>query len=117
ALGNCYLSKGDLVAAETYFEQTKQSAEKNKDIIRYAKALGDLARVEISRKNWQKAEELLLKDIALSVNNGDNRNAMFAQLQLGKLYWEKGDIEQAYTALTAAKQYAASKTYLKGYEK
>lgn len=117
ALGNCYLSKGDLVAAETYFEQTKQSAEKNKDIIRYAKALGDLARVEISRKNWQKAEELLLKDIALSVNNGDNRNAMFAQLQLGKLYWEKGDIEQAYTALTTAKQYAASKTYLKGFEK
>lgn len=117
ALGNSYLKKDDLNKAEFYFKQTKQNALQNKDEVRYAKALGDLARVYKRNKNWQPAEALLLEDIALSKKHKDHRNTTFAQLQLGKLYWQKGDINKAHQTLTAAKQYASSKTYLKGFEK
>ncbi len=116
ALGNCYLNKDDLNKAETYFEQTKQNALQNQDEMRYAKALGDLARVYKRKKNWQQAERLLLEDIRLSELHNSNRNVIFARLQLGKLYLEKGDIDKAYQTLTAAKQYASNKTYLKGFQ-
>ena len=117
ALGNCYLNKGEVALAETYFEKTCLSAKKNKDTLRYAKALGDLAKVAIKHKNWQKGEKLLLEDIQISESNSNNRNAMYAKLQLGKLYLENGHYDKAYKTLTEARTFAASKSYLKGYEK
>lgn len=115
-IGNCYLETNQLHKAESYQIKSKNSALKNKDTLRYAKVLGDLARINIKRKNWTKAEELLLEDISLSEQAGNDRNTMFAQLQLGKMYWEKEDIDKAYNTLKKVQQYAGSKSYLKGFE-
>ncbi|MBB1140745.1 hypothetical protein [Myroides sp. WP-1] len=117
ALGTNYLYKNELVTAEKYFLQTKQSAIANQDSIRYAKALGDLARVEIIRSNWEKAEKLLLEDIAISEQLGESRNEMFAQLQLGKMYLKQDKTALAKQTLLQVKHFAHSKTYLKIYEK
>jgi len=117
ALGANYFYKKDLTSAEQYFIQTKQQAILIQDSIRYAKALGDLARVEMIRRNWEKAERLLLEDIEISKKIREYRNEMFAQLQLGKLYLKQGQVDQAKQTVLAAKHYAASKKYLKIYEK
>ena len=115
-IGNCYIDMKEPDKAEVYQLKAKKSALLNKDDIRYAKVLGDLARIEIIRKNWNKAEKLLLEDIGLSEQTKNDRNTMFARLQLGKMYWEKGATEKALTTLNQVQQYAASKSYLKGFE-
>lgn len=116
-IGILYLEKDSLLQATHFFEQTKRYALQSHDTLRYAKALGDLARVHIKKENWDEAEVLLLEDIALSIKKGNDRNTMFARLQLGILYWKKGDVAKALTTLTQVQQYASSKSYLKGYEK
>ena len=115
-IGNCYTDMIQLDKAEFYQLKAKKSALQNKDDIRYAKVLGDLARIEIIRKNWDKAEKLLLEDIVLSEQTKNDRNTMFARLQLGKMYWKKGDTEKALVTLNQVQQYAGSKNYLKGFE-
>jgi len=115
-IGNLYLEINQLNKAESYYIKSKNSALKSKDTLRYAKVLGDLARINIKRKNWAKAEDLLLEDISLSEQAGNHRNTMFARLQLGKMYWEKEDINKAYNTLKKVHGYACSKSYLKGFE-
>jgi len=115
-IGNCYLDINKLDQAESYNLRAQKSALKSKDTLRYAKVLGDLARINIKRKNWEKAEKLLNEDISLSEQTGNDRNTMFAQLQLGKMYWEKADINKAYNTLRKVQQFAGSKSYLKGFE-
>src|SRR5690606_2377575 len=115
-IGSCYLDLNELSKAESYLLKAQKSALENKDTLRYAKVLGDLARIDIKRKNWEQAEKLLHQDISLSEQAGSDRNTMFARLQLGKMYWEKSDIEKAYNTLQKVQQYARSKSYLKGFE-
>ncbi len=115
-IGSCYLDLNELSKAESYLLKAQKSALENKDTLRYSKVLGDLARIDIKRKNWEQAEKLLHQDISLSEQAGSDRNTMFARLQLGKMYWEKSDIEKAYNTLQKVQQYARSKSYLKGFE-
>lgn len=115
-IGNCYLDINKLDKAESYYLKAQKSALKSKDTLRYAKVLGDLARINIKQKNWEHAEELLHEDILLSEQVGNDRNTMFARLQLGKMYWEKADITKAYSTLKKVQQYAGSKSYLKAFE-
>lgn len=115
-IGNCYLNLKELNKAESYYLKAQKSALKSKDTLRSAKVLGDLARINIKQKNWDKAEELLHEDISLSEQVGNDRNTMFARLQLGKMYWEKADVHKAYNILKKVQQYAGSKSYLKGFE-
>lgn len=115
-IGNSYLELNKHDKAETFLLKAKKAALKSKDNLRYAKVLGDLARILIERKNWEKAEALLKEDITLSEQEGSDRNTMFARLQLGKMYWEKGDVSKAYNTLNKVQQYAESKSYLKGFE-
>ncbi|HUH25158.1 MAG TPA: tetratricopeptide repeat protein [Flavobacterium sp.] len=117
AIGALYLEQNQLSEAFDFFEKTKQYALQNNDTLRYAKALGDLARIHIKRENWDEAEALLQQDITLSTIKRNDRNTMFARLQLGTLYWKKGDVNKALSILTQVEQYAGSKSYLKGYEK
>ena len=115
-IGNCYLELNKLDIAETFFLKAKKTALKNKENTRYAKILGDVARVQIERKNWNEAEILLKEDIMLSEKEGSDRNTMFARLQLGKMYWKKGDEIKANNTLNKVLEYTASKSYLKGFE-
>ncbi|WP_158963719.1 tetratricopeptide repeat protein [Myroides fluvii] len=117
ALGANYFNKKDFITAEKYFIRTKESAITAQDSIRYAKAIGDLARIEITRSNWKKAEQLLLEDIAISARIGEFRNEMYAQLQLSKMYFKQGLLAEAKQTLLEVKTYADSKSYLKIYAK
>jgi len=116
SIGNIYLAQNSLTLAEDYFTQTKKQANIHKHEVRYAKALGDIARVHIKQKKWLSAEALLLEDIALSEKNKSDRNIMFAKIQLGDLYLEKGDLEKAKSTLLQTRQYIASKNYLQSFD-
>lgn len=115
-IGSCYFELNQLDKAEKFYLKAEKSALKNKENLRYAKVLGNLARVQIERKNWEEAEILLKKDIMLSEEEGSDRNTMFARLQLGKMYWKKGDEVKANNTLNKVLEYTASKSYLKGFE-
>ena len=115
-IGSCYFEINQLDKAEKFYLKAEKSALKNKENLRYAKVLGNLARVQIERKNWEEAEILLKKDIMLSEEEGSDRNTMFARLQLGKMYWKKGDEVKANNTLNKVLEYTASKSYLKGFE-
>ncbi len=67
-------------------------------------------------RNWEKAEEYLLKDISISKQHNSQRNTMFAQIQLGNLYYKKNNLDKALAVLNPAEKYAQSKSNLKGFE-
>lgn len=115
-LGHCSAKKNKLPEAKKYFAQTLKIAEKNGDEVRYAKALGSLAEVEFSNKNYDKAISLLEQDIEISEKNKSNQNTMYALIVLSRIYFEKGDIESAEKHLEKAKKYSQSKSYFKSSE-
>ncbi len=117
SLGNNYFEKKEYNKAFYYFEQTKTYAIQNNDQIRYAKALGDLALVYIQQKNYPKAIELLKKDIEISTQLKEDRNNMFAQIRLGKLYLQLQQIDDAKIVLNKAKNYSVTKQYLNTFSK
>lgn len=117
AIGAIYLKKSVLDEAEKYFLRTIESANKTADEVRHAKALGELAAIYDRRGEKDKALSFLLEDIGISEKNGDTRNTMYAQIQLGKVYFANGNLEKAAEIIEKAFPYAASKSYLKGFEK
>lgn len=116
-LGRLYLEENDLETAESFFLHTVEISTKYGDEKRYAKSLGELATIHNLRGNSAKAQELLIEDVEISKRNNGTRNTMYAQIQLGKLYFEHGEYTKAEKILNEALIYAESKLYLKGFEK
>lgn len=116
ALGFCSAENNKLTEAENYYRQTLAVAKKSNDEVRYAKALGSIAELEIKKKNYSKAIALLEKDIAISESEGNNQNTMYALTVLSKAYLEKGNVDQAEKHLQLAQNYAQSKSYFKSSE-
>ena len=116
SLGFCSAQTNKLDEAENYFTQTLKIAQKSGDEVRYAKALGSLAELELKRKNYNKAISLLEKDIEISEKNKNNQNTMYALTVLSKIYFEKGDIKNAEKYLETAKNYSLSKSYFRSSE-
>ena len=116
SLGRNYAKNGNSKLANKYYNETLRISKINNDEIRYAKVLGDLASLFEQNKNWAKAEEYLLKDIAISKESDGKRNTMFAQIQLGNLYYKRSDYQKALEVLDPAEEYAKSKNNLKGFE-
>lgn len=117
ALGALYMKTKDYEKAQDHFLHSLEVAKKTSDEVRYAKALGELALIHHQRGESEMAVEFLLKDIKLSEKNDNKRNTMYAQIQLGRLYFDLGELKKAQDILSGALQYAKTKTYLKGYEK
>ncbi len=115
-LGANYREMGNIALAENYFNATLKISKANNDQVRYAKALGDLAFLYEQKGNWKKAEDYFLQDITISKKYNSDRNTMFAQIQLGNLYYKTNKLSQALLVLNEAEKYAASKTNLKGFE-
>ncbi|WP_312075260.1 tetratricopeptide repeat protein [Chryseobacterium sp.] len=115
-LGYCYLQKNQYQKAEDYFTKTLATAKLAKDEVRYAKALGSLAELEMKRKNYDKAINLLKNDIQISEKNKSDQNTMYALTVLSKIYFEKGDIHNAEKHLLEAKNYSTSKSYFRSSE-
>ncbi|MFV0149117.1 hypothetical protein OBJ95_00065 [Empedobacter falsenii] len=117
AIGHIFLDKGDLINARQYFNLTKKYALENNDKIRYAKALGDIAIIQIQNKEYDLAIENLLRDIKISRETKNDRNLMYANIQLGELYLQLNRIDDAILTLNEAKEYTSGKAYLNSYEK
>ena len=116
SLGCVALISEDYPQAQHYLENSRKTAIQNKDDLQYAKATGELGILQKRLGNFSLAEQLLLEDIEISNKIQENRNLMYARIQLGELYLENNQIDKAYTALNKALKYAQTKAYLKGYE-
>lgn len=115
AIGQHYLKINDLDKAKDYFLKTMIYSKRNVDEIRYAKSLGDLATVYKIQKNYNEAIKYLKEDILISKKNNNDRNTMYAEILLGKIYLEKGNLKEATEILNTAHNYASQKEYLKSY--
>lgn len=116
AIGAYYLQEDDLNHAEKYLIESRDLSLKVQDELRYAKALGDLASIYEKRGNIELAETMLLEDIAISDRLGEQRNKMYAEIQLAKIYLKTNKINEARATINKAYTFAKSKSYLKGYE-
>jgi len=71
-------SGGDTAQAMKNFEIAQNLALSEKDSLRYAKTLGNQARIYEGMKDYQKALSLLDKDLEISKSLGNNKNTIFA---------------------------------------
>lgn len=116
AIGAYYLQENDLDHAEKHLIEARDLSLKIHDELRYAKALGDLASIYEKRGLNELAETMLLEDIAISERLDEQRNKMYAEIQLAKIYLKSNKITEASTTIHKAYTFAKSKSYLKGYE-
>jgi hypothetical protein len=116
SIGIAYLNLNELKKAESTLKKAEFYALQYKHEVRYAKILGDLARVYIAQNKLDKAKNLLITDIQISIVHNQSRNTMFAQLQLGSVYLKLKQINEAKQTLLEALSYAETKPYLRGYE-
>lgn len=117
SLGNSYLKVDSISQAKKYFTLASEQALKTGDSLRYAKSLGGLAKVWEIQGDKDKAQEYFLKDINLSKVLKEDRNLMYAQIQLGKLYYANQMYEQAEKVWKQAYEISKSKSYLLGYQR
>lgn len=114
-IGSSYYKMGAVENARNYFMKAKEVSLENNNQVRYAKTLGDLALIHFDQKEYQKAIELLQKDIEISIKNKADRNTMYAQILLSKVYVETKNFNKAKQTLALANDYVSSKNYLKSY--
>ena len=114
-IGSSYYKMGAVENARNYFMKAKEVSLENNNQVRYAKTLGDLALIHFDQKEYQKAIELLQKDIEISIKNKADRNTMYAQILLSKVYVETKNFDKAKQTLALANDYVSRKNYLKSY--
>lgn len=114
-IGSSYYKMGAVENARNYFMKAKEVSLENNNQVRYAKTLGDLALIHFDQKEYQKAIELVQKDIEISIKNKADRNTMYAQILLSKVYVETKNFDKAKQTLALANDYVSSKNYLKSY--
>lgn len=102
--------------AEKHFSQALEIAERQRDTIRIAKIYGNQALLYWELKQGNKAIGLLLKDIEFSKKGNALQNQMFAQIALGKIYWQQNKPEQSEKTLKEAYNIALSKDTYKSSE-
>lgn len=116
SLGCVYLISDDYKQAQFYLEESRKVATQNNDKIQYAKATGELGLLHKKLGDLKLAKKLLKEDIEISDKIQEDRNSMYARIQLGTLLIETKELENASIELYKALDYAQSKEYLKGYE-
>jgi len=114
-IGSSYYKTGAVENARNYFIKAKEVSLENNDKVRYAKTLGDLALIHFDQKEYQKAIALLQQDIEISIQNNADRNTMYAQILLSKVYVETNEFDKAKQTLALANKYVLTKEYLKSH--
>lgn len=114
-IGSSYYKLGAVENARNYFIKAREVSLENNDKVRYAKTLGDLALIHFDQKEYQKAILLLQQDIEISIQNNADRNTMYAQILLSKVYVETNEFDKAKQTLALANEYVLSKDYLKSH--
>lgn len=116
-IGSYYWRNGDFTEAKKYIEQSREQSKKYGYNVRYAKTLGDLAQIHLHQNEFEKAEKLLKEDIRISQAEKSDRNTMFAQILLSKLYIKTNELEKSKEILANVESYVKDKYHLKTYEK
>lgn len=111
-----YIKINNYNKALLYLEKTKVAANNINDKVRYAKALGDIALIEATRKNYEKAINLLKEDIAISDKENSDRNKMFAEIRLATIYIDMKRYDDSKKLCIDALDYIKTKTYLASFE-
>lgn len=111
ALGLHYYEAGDIRKAEIYFNQAKKIAESVNDEFRYAKALGNLALIYAKRGQTKAAKQLILEDIEISERLSEEQNTMYAYTELGEVFLQEKNFNDAEKALAKAAEIAKTKSY------
>ncbi|MBA5794095.1 tetratricopeptide repeat protein [Flavobacterium sp. xlx-214] len=114
-IGSAYYKMDNKQEAEQYFLKTQAVSLENNDKVRYAKSLGDLALIYKDKKEYNKAISLLQEDIAISEAENAERNIMYAQILLSKIFVETKQFTQAKNTLQLALDYVTKKGYLKSH--
>lgn len=112
-IGVNFLKLGNVDTAILRFNSALKQAKKTGNKIRFAKVLGNIALVEISKKNYERAIALLEKDITISEQLQEKKNKMYAQTLLGKIYILTSKYGLAEKTLKEANETATSQTYYK----
>ncbi|MFD0701778.1 tetratricopeptide repeat protein [Myroides pelagicus] len=117
ALGYSYLQTDQVNKAKDCFENASKLALGVGDTLRYAKSQGSLAKVYSLKGDLASAEQHFLQDISLSKQLNQERNLMYAQIQLGRFYFDTQRYQAAEKLWEQAYAYAKTKAYLIGYER
>lgn len=112
-LGMSYFKVGNLTAAEKNIREASKLAQSIGDHIRYAKTLGNLALFYERKHDYNTAIKLLLEDIRISEENGNEQNSMYAYTLLTRMYIANNQIVEAKTSVKKACEIAQSKSYFK----
>lgn len=99
-----------------HFDKSGAIALKNKDILRYAKTLGNKALVYEQQKKYVEAISLLKEDIALSERLKESKNKMFASIALSRIYLKNNALTEAEDLINEAGKIATSKSYFRKWE-
>ena len=116
-LGAVYSKVDSLEQSMYYYELAKETSLSYKDTLRYAKSLGGIASVYRKQGDIEKAELYLKEDIAISQQLGEERNLMYSQIQLGKLYIDLKQYDLAEEVLKKSYEITITKSYLAGFER
>ncbi|MEK6508900.1 tetratricopeptide repeat protein [Myroides sp. C4067] len=116
-LGTVYSKVDSLDQSMHYYELAKETSLSYKDTLRYAKSLGGIASVYQKQGDIEKAELYLKKDIGISQQLGEERNLMYSQIQLGKLYMDRKQYDLAEEVLKNSYEITKTKSYLAGFER
>jgi signal transduction histidine kinase len=108
-LGLSFYRAGNNDSALKYYDKAlaflqahRNEFAKGENFVRMAQGViyGNQAKIYQANGEWQKAEDLLKKSIAINTQRGfDNRDAQLSQLQLSSLYVERGMYSQAFSLL------------------
>lgn len=116
ALGKCYYELDKIAASKEYFTIAQQYSLNKGDTLRYAKSMGALGLIFKKEGNNELAEQYLKEDVALSKHLREDINQMYAQIQLGKLYFDNGQYKLAQDTWEEANQISKTKNYLLGFQ-
>lgn len=116
ALGKCYYKLDNLATSKKYFTKAQQYSLNKGDTLRYAKSIGALGLVFKEEGKHDLAEQYLREDVALSKQIKEDINQMYAQIQLGKFYFDNKQYKLAQSTWEEANQISKTKNYLLGFQ-
>ncbi|TDG36318.1 tetratricopeptide repeat protein [Pedobacter changchengzhani] len=113
ALGLCYIRLNKPEEAEKYFNETLAHAKASNDELRYGKALGNLAEINLKNKNFTLALQRLQQDLTLSKKVGNVQNTVYALVLISKVYLASDNLSEATINLNLARKLASSQVQFK----
>lgn len=95
-IGNAYYKRGELKRARQYYNLSLETSIKRKDIIGQAYAYHNLSAINTDKENKDEALKQELKALVLAQSVINKPLLKDIHLALAKLYYDRGDLENAY---------------------